>query len=107
MTRHSVALMRIITSYMGMPPSQVLLDQISVYIEGQIERAEIKTKNEVAAEVCEGLHDGPPKMGVLCRSCYEAEKNAPGIIEIESRRQIREMDEFRKAKAEEGERSDA
>jgi hypothetical protein len=104
-TKYDNALMRIISAYTGMPPSPTLLEQLGGYIDTQVERAVDKAKNEIAATVCEELHDGPPKMGVMCRSCYEAEKNAPGIIEIESRRQIKEMREFGKARDEEAERA--
>jgi len=81
-TRHDAALMKVITVYSGMPPSQIVVEQLGVYIESQIDRAMVKSEIEIADRVCEHLHDGPPKMGVMCKSCYEAEKNAPGVMEF-------------------------
>ncbi len=81
---------KILTVYAGTPK---LVEALETYIETQMERAAIDARNDIAEQVCEHLHDGPAKMGVLCRSCYEAEKNAPGILEFESLRQINESRE--------------
>lgn len=90
-SRHTGPLMKIISTYTGIPPTPTVLEAIESYIESQMERARIEAGNSIAEDVCEHLHDGPAKMGVVCRSCYEAEKNAPGTMEFESLRIINEQ----------------
>lgn len=84
---HQDAFIRILNAYPAGSP--VLIQALVTYVDGVVERAKAEMQNEVAETVCEGLHDGKPK-GLKCRSCYDAEINAPGILELEADRQIME-----------------
>ena len=84
---HQDAFIRILNAYpMGSP---VLIQALVTYVDGVVERAKLEAQNDMAETVCEGLHDGKPK-GLKCRACYDAEMNAPGVIEFEADRQIME-----------------
>ena len=82
--KHSDSFNRILNTY---PPGPVLLQALVTYAEGVVERAKHEAEQDMAQTVCQGLHDGPAK-GLMCRTCYDAEQNAPGIIEMEAQRQI-------------------
>ena len=94
-SKHTGALMKIITVYTGMPPSNVVIEALEAYIESQLERARREGANSAAEDACEHLHDGPAKAGVVCRSCYDAERNAQGTMEFEALRIINEQNKNR------------
>ena len=49
---------------------------IETYIRTVEANARRAAADDVAATVCEGLHNGPPQ-GLMCRACHAAEVNAP------------------------------
>lgn len=81
---HADAFTRIVNTY---PPGPVLVQALVTYAEGVVERAKREAEQDMAQTVCQGLHDGPAK-GLMCKTCYDAEQNAPGLIELEAQRQI-------------------
>jgi hypothetical protein len=80
-TRHGEPVMKIMAAY---PPGEVLAMALEAYIQAQVEAAELRAKEEnVPVGVCEGLHSGPPR-GLVCRACYDAERGAQMLVQVES-----------------------
>ena len=84
-TKYGEPVMKIMAAY---PPGEVLAMALEAYIQGQVEAAELRAKEENVPEgVCEGLHSGPPR-GLVCKACYEAERGAPILALVESEMEI-------------------
>lgn len=47
------------------------------------EQAIARARAELAAGVCDGLHDGPPS-GTKCLACYEAEHHLTSLAAVEA-----------------------
>lgn len=72
-TKHGEPIMKILNAY---PPGPVLAMALETYVQTQEELARDRTKEEVPAGICEGLHSGPGR-GLVCKSCHDAEVGAP------------------------------
>lgn len=70
MGRYTEGLIKVLHSYQGPP----LVTALEILIATAEENAKVIAANEIAATVCEGLHEGPGK-GLKCRQCYEAESS--------------------------------
>lgn len=68
---------------MAYPPgSPGLLLALETLMKTALDTAKAEFDNDLAQEVCEGLHDGPAK-GLKCRACYEAEKEVPMMLQVQ------------------------
>jgi hypothetical protein len=85
---HQNALVRIISAYApGTVVTPVMLSALETYISSVVEKAVDEAKQEIGNTVCEHLHDGP-SLGVVCLTCIDAEKNAPGLMELLAEQQF-------------------
>jgi hypothetical protein len=79
-SRHHDPLGRILNAY---PPGLALLTALDTYIRTCEDTARSRARDEVASTVCEGLHAGPAQ-GLKCMACYQAEANAPYLMQVEA-----------------------
>lgn len=92
MTRHEEIINRLLATY---PMGPGLVAALAAYVRTEAEKGRATAKDEVAAGVCEGLHNGPAK-GLACKACVDAERGAPMLLNVESEIAIRQADADRK-----------
>ena len=73
LTKWGEPVSRVLAAY---PPGPGLIAALETLIRTAEDVTRTKMKDELAAQVCEGLHGGEPS-GLKCRACYEAEQLIP------------------------------
>lgn len=68
-SRYGDPIARILAAYASGPG---LIAALETLIKTAEDNARTRVRDELAAQVCEQLHAGPPT-GLKCRACYEAE----------------------------------
>ena len=79
-TKHADPVQRIMATY-GQGPG--LISAMETYCQTVEDNARQAGKADAGTTVCIGLHNGPSR-GVMCRSCHDAEVNAPMLVNVEA-----------------------
>ena len=70
LTKYGQSVAQVLAAYP--PGSPGLIGAIETLIQTAEQNARMNAKDEIAATVCEGMHNGPAS-GLKCLSCYNAE----------------------------------
>ena len=79
-TRYGENIARILAAY---PPGLLQVKALEILIQTAQQHARDSAQDDVAQQVCEGLHI-TPATGLKCRACYNVEKNLPMQQMVES-----------------------
>lgn len=72
-TKHGEPISRILAAY-NANPNALVVRALETYISTAESQAKQDAQNEVADNICEGLHQGEAK-GLKCLKCYMAEQH--------------------------------
>lgn len=85
-SKYDMSIAQIIAAYpMGGP---ILVSAIAKYIQTMVDRARRDAVDDVAAQHCDQLHDGPPE-GLTCKACYDTLGRSRHQAQIEAELEVR------------------